>query len=469
MIDCLFPPVQDRLLFEDRLTRLLLSVSQRLPDSSVAPTLDMERFRIELAAFAFEESETLDTAAQWVVRQMEDGLVHVNHPRYFGLFNPTPTFPAQMADRIVAAFNPQLATATTSPVAVAIENHVIQAFARRIGLPEPAQGHFTTGGSEANYTAVIMALTQSCPNFATEGARAFLGAPVFYVSQDSHLAWIKIAHQAGIGRRAARLVPTDGDGQMDMAALMSTIHDDLENGCVPFMIVATAGTTNAGMIDPLYACSELAKGLGLWFHVDAAWGGGLIAHDELCVRLAGIETADSITIDGHKWFAATMGCGIFLTTRPQVLSEAFQVAAYFMPSSNPTVVDPYVSSVQWSRRFLGLRLFLSLAVAGWAGYGHHVEQTLVMGNLFVNKITNCGWTMVNDSPVGVTCIVPPDPASSVRAIVNHVVAAGQAWVSVATFEGREVIRVCVTSGMTTPQDVDDLVAALQTAVQSTGA
>src|SRR5262249_39715597 len=144
----------------------------------------------------------------------------------FGLFNPAPTFPAQCADRIAAVFNPQLATSTTSPAAVAIESHVIRSIAQRAGLPPEAVGHFTTGGAEANYTALICALTRSDPRFATEGARAFEGAPIFYISQESHLAWLKIAHQAGIGRSAVRLVATDGCGRMDPKALVEAIKAD---------------------------------------------------------------------------------------------------------------------------------------------------------------------------------------------------------------------------------------------------
>ena len=142
----------------------------------------------------------------------------MTHPRYFGLFNPAPTFPAQCADRIAGAFNPQLATWTTSPAAVEIEAHVIRSVARRAGCPPEVRGHFTSNGSEANYTALICALTRANPEFATKGARAFEGPPVFYVSRESHLGWLKSAHQAGIGRSAVRLVATDGFGRMDQNA-----------------------------------------------------------------------------------------------------------------------------------------------------------------------------------------------------------------------------------------------------------
>jgi glutamate/tyrosine decarboxylase-like PLP-dependent enzyme len=224
------------------------------------------------------------------------------------------------------------------------------------------------------------------------------------------------------------------------------------------MIAATAGTTNGGMIDPLVECAAIARRHGLWYHVDAAWGGGLIALDPPRHLLAGIEQADSVTIDAHKWFAATMGCGIFITRWPALLSTAFHVSASYMPSGTASV-DPYLNSVQWSRRFLGLRLFLSLATVGWDGYSDHVRRTLELGALFRDRIGSSCWTVVNDSPVGVLCMVPASKVP-VRSIVSHVLASGQAWVSVAMFEGREVVRACVTSGLTTAEDVSMGVAAL---------
>jgi aromatic-L-amino-acid/L-tryptophan decarboxylase len=243
------------------------------------------------------------------------------------------------------------------------------------------------------------------------------------------------------------------------------IRLDLSAGRVPFMVAATAGTTNAGMIDPLVACAEIARSSNLWYHVDAAWGGGLIASDKLKERLAGIELADSVTIDAHKWFATTMGCGMLITRWPALLSAAFHVAADFMPS-NTAAVDPYVTSMQWSRRFLGLRLFLSLAVAGWSGHGKHVERSVAMAHLLKEQLITCGWGALNEPLVGVLCIIPPKPRA-IRLIVQHVLASGRAWISVATTEGREVIRVCVTSGMTTTEDIADLVAALLQAADKT--
>ena len=456
----LFPAREDRERWDDFLTRELAHANERIAAGSVTPTLDLGTFRSELAEFDFRAPRALGELLSWTIAQMEHGLVHVTHPRYFGLFNPAPTFPAQCADRIVAVFNPQLATSTTSPAAVEIEAHVIRSVARRAGLPPDAGGHFTTAGSEANYTALICALTRSNGGFATEGARCFQGPPVFYVSRESHLAWLKIAHQAGVGRSAMRLVATDGCGRMDVNALAHTLSVDRSQGCVPIMIAATAGTTNAGMIDPLVACAGIARSYGLWYHVDAAWGGALIASDRLRGALEGIEQADSITIDAHKWFATTMGCGMFLTRHADVLSSAFQVSTGFMPSNVPNL-DPYVTTVQWSRRFLGLRLFLSLAAAGWAGYGKHVERSIELTELLKEELLARGWAILNDSPVAVLCIQPPPRFDDARSIVGRILSSGRVWVAAATFEGREIIRACVTHGETTPDDITELVNALQ--------
>ena len=458
----LFPLRQDRERVDDLLTRSLLDATARVNAGVVTPTIDPAAFRNELTSFDFAEPYPIDQLLQWIVARMEEGVVHVTHPRYFGLFNPSPTFPAQCADRIAASFNPQLATSTTSPVPVEIEAHVIRAIALRAGLPPPAVGHFTSGGSEANYTSLICALTTCNAEFATIGSRAFKGAPVFYVSRESHLAWLKIAHQAGIGRSAVRLVATDGCGRMDPNALASALDGDRKRGCVPVMIAATAGTTNAGMIDPLIECADLARSANMWYHVDAAWGGALIAAEHLRYLLSGIEQADSITIDAHKWFATTMGCGMFITRHPQALSSAFQVTTSFMPSNVPQL-DPYLSSAQWSRRFLGLRLFLSLAAAGWAGYAQHVEHSIRLAAMLRYQLTARGWSIVNDSPLAVLCIKPPLGCGRARSIVDRLLAGGRAWVAVARFEDSEIIRACITNGESTEDDVHQLVVALELA------
>jgi glutamate/tyrosine decarboxylase-like PLP-dependent enzyme len=458
-IPALFPQASDRERIGSWLTLELEESLRRVQKGSVAPTIDMQKFRAELESFDFSKPRPLEDALRWTIERMEHGIVQTANPRYFGLFNPGANFPSQCADRIAATFNPQLASSASSPVPVALESHVIRAVARRANFGEQSTGHFATGGSEANYTALLCALTAAHPNFSADGVRAFAGPARFYTSRDCHIAWLKIAHQAGVGRSAMRLVDTDGRGRMDPKALQRAIAEDRAAGAVPLMIVATAGTTGGGMIDPLHACADIAQLQGLWLHIDAAWGGAALASNRLRGVLDGIERADSITIDAHKWLATTMGCAIFITMRGDLLSEAFHASTSFMPSSI-SGVDPYLNSVQWSRRFVGLRLFLALTAAGWEGLGAHVERGVEVIDRIKEGLLASRWTIANDSPLAVLDAIPPAGFGDVRTLVRRVVASGRAWVAPTLFEGRDVVRICATNGETGPQDVDALIAAL---------
>jgi glutamate/tyrosine decarboxylase-like PLP-dependent enzyme len=460
----LFPDLNDRRFWDDRLTDLLWSAHERVAEGPVTPSIELEGFRQELRHFTFDGAADLEHVLSWTIDKLERGVVHLTHPRYFGLFNPAPSFPAQCADRIVNLFNPQLTTSRTSPVPVEIEAHVVASFARRVGLPDGSGGHFTTGGSEANYTALISALTRANPNFAADGARCFQGPPSIYVSAEAHHSWIKIAHQAGIGRTAVRIVKTDGKGRIDLGALSEAVSSDLAEGRVPVMVVGTAGTTTAGMVDPLPGCAALARAHGLWFHVDAAWGGAVVVSERSRHLVTGIEEGDSLTVDAHKWLATTMGCGMYLTPHPKVLSAAFQVSTGYMPSANAER-DPYLTSVQWSRRFLGLRLFLALAVAGWSGYAEHVEHALQLSRELQREMEERGWSLANEPSLAVLCLVPPQGAAAAPAVVDRLLRSGRAWISLAKFEGREVVRACVTHGETRSEDVRELVAALDEAAR----
>ncbi len=384
-------------------------------------------------------------------------MVHVAHPRYFGLFNPTPSLASRCADQLVGSFNPQLASAVTSPFPVAVEAHVIRDVSRRAGLPLGSGGHFTQGGSEANLTGLLCALTRAEPGYANHGTRAFAGQPTIYISREAHLVWLKAAHQTGIGRAAVVFVPTDGQGRMSLSALAEAVAADRNAGRFPVMIAATAGTTGAGMMDPLTGCGQIARAHGIWYHIDAAWAGALLASERLKHRLSGLELADSVTLDAHKWLATSMGCGMFLVSEPDVLATVFGAAMSCMPSRE--AADPYMTTAQWSRRFIGLRLFVALASVGWAGYGRHVEQAVAQSERVCAKLVSHGWICANDPCCAVLCMLPPGDASP-REIAREVVESGDAWVSATVFEDQDVLRICITSGTTTDRDVDVLAESL---------
>ena len=453
--DALFPNFTDLEFEENALTARLNTVRRNFASRKATGKRLSSDWLNGLHRMQFDQPEDLGELTEWVIEALDTCGVQMTHPGYLGLFNPSPTFPSECADRIASAFNPQICVHSHAPAAVEIEQHVIREIAQRARLPQGSNGHFTSGGAEANSAAVLCALQAKCPSYSDKGIWEFKGQPVIYVSKESHLAWLKIAHAAGIGRNSVRLVATDGTGRMDVALLEAAINEDLGKKYVPVLIAATAGTTNAGMIDPLSQCAELASEHELWFHVDAAWGGALMASDNYRDVLAGMERADSITIDAHKWFATTMGAGMFLTSRPEIPAQVFRVTASYMPESEESK-DFYLNSAQWSRRFVGLRLFLSLGAAGWRGYESHVEGTIRLIDRLTKRLKQAGWTHANNSPLGVSCMVPPGGHQAVQSYIEAVIDDGRFWLSQAIFEGKPVVRACVTNGRTDEATIDAL-------------
>lgn len=454
-MEALFPRFDELRTVEHSLSEKLGLVRERVASRNAAATDPPAEWLSELQAQNFEKPRDLEALMDWSIDALNTGIVQMTHPGYLGLFNPAPTFASECADRIAAAFNPQICVYSHAPAAVEIERRVLDEVARRAGLPEGSGGHFTSGGAEANSTAVLCALQRKCPEYADRGIVAFSGLPTIYASRESHLAWLKIAQSTGVGRSAVRLVATDGQGRMDAQALQSAILADLESGCIPTLLVATAGTTNAGMVDPLDSCAELAQKHGLWFHVDAAWGGAIISSPALRHAVLGIERADSITIDAHKWFATTMGAGMFFTRHPEISAEVFRVTTSYMPDSDASK-DYFVTSMQWSRRFVGLRLFLSLGAAGWEGFASHVERSVALTDRLTARLLQGGWVQANSSRLGVTCMIPPEGPDAVKRYVAAVHEDGRFWISRAVFEGVAVLRACVTNGRTDEPVIDEL-------------
>lgn len=171
-----------------------------------------------------------------------------------------------------------------APAANEMERHALRFIGGRLGFVE---GHFTSGGAEANHTAVVAALASHFPGWVADGAR---GEPVLYVSEEGHHSLLKIAGVTAVGRRAVRMVPTDGGLRMDVSALRSMVRSDREQGLHPFMVVGTAGTTSAGVVDPRPLLAGVCREEGLWLHVDAAWGGAAALSPLLRPVLDGIGT-----------------------------------------------------------------------------------------------------------------------------------------------------------------------------------
>jgi len=442
-----------------------------LPDLPVHAVPRAEAIRAHLAErYGFEQPIGAEELIDDVAGMLERWAVHVVHPRYFGYFNPTPLDEAVAADLLTAVFNPQLAVWSHAPAAVEMEQHVLRWVGGRLGLPAHGSGaHFTSGGSEANFTAVVAALTRTFPDYARSGLRRQELRPTVYHSEGAHDSFTKICHMTGIGRDALRPIPVDASLRMDVEALRRQLEADLEGGCRPVLVAATAGTTAAGVIDPLARIGAVCRELGVWFHVDAAWGGAALLSPRLRGHFQGIEAADSITCDAHKWFNVTMGAGMFFCRDASVLEEAFRVTTDYMPDVSRGSIDPFATSAQWSRRFIGLKLFLALASLGESGFAGMIERQAELGSYMREQLASAGWVHLSASPLPVCCFTHPafeGDEAALDSVLATVLARGQAWISKVALGGRRALRACVTSRLATRADVDTLISELSFALMS---
>ena len=358
----------------------------------------------------------------------------------------------------IQQLRPRIDDMQDAPASATMERHVIAWLLDRLGFPPQATGNFTSGGSEANATALLVALIRKYPSFAEEGLAGIASPPRFYASADSHLAWIKIARAAGLGTRSVRLVPTDGNGRLDPRALRSMIVEDEATRHTPFMIAATAGTTNAGEIDPLHDCRAIANEFGLHLHIDAAWAGALIVDDERKPLLDGIADADSVTIDAHKWLAVPMGAGMIFVRDTAAVASAFAVSTGYMPAGDG--VDAYITTSQWSRRFIGLRLWMMLRASGPEGYSEMFTRHFEAAATLRARLPEAGWSIRNRSALPVILFEDAVSGIASRDIADELERDGQTWLGCVEYEGRTLLRACLTSFLTSQHDLERLIDRL---------
>ncbi|MGH9394021.1 MAG: pyridoxal phosphate-dependent decarboxylase family protein, partial [Terriglobales bacterium] len=454
-----------RLQLWQRLATEIERYQRQVAGAPVAPALDPAALAASLKGFDFTTPMPPLEALAAALEGMWHHQVHTPHPRYFGLFNPAPTTMGIAADALVAAFNPQIAAWSHNPFAASVEQHLVQVLGAKFGYAADAcDGVFTSGGAEANHTALLCALTHACPEYARSGARALPRAAVIYTSALAHDSVRKAARLCGLGTDCVRGLEVDAGLRLVPAAVEAAIRADRAAGLAPLLLVATAGATSTGVVDPIPALAEVAARERLWFHVDAAWGGLAALVSELRPLLAAIERADSITFDAHKSLSVPMAAGMLLTRHREVLARTFSVSADYMPRDGAAVPeampDPFAHSMQWSRRFIGLKLFLSLAVAGWTGYEATLRHQVAMGELLRQAAPAEGWQVVNQTPLPLVCLA--DAATDIEATVRAVVASGEAWISSVRLPGgTAAVRACITNYGTQAADVEALLASLR--------
>ena len=419
-----------------------------------------------------ETGEDADKVLDEVFSQMVEKGFHVPSANYFGLMNPTPTYIGVLAEALVAALNPQLATVKRSQLASKIEHETVRWIGERVGWPGEFNGTFTTGGNEANFSGLALALAWRFPNAVEDGISSASGQPVLYASDEAHHSIDKSAGLLGIGRKALRRIPVDRNVQLDLRVLEQTIADDLSRGQKPFCVVATAGTTNSGAVDDMVALAEICDRHKLWLHVDGAYGGSAIFSNKYRHLVNGIEQADSITIDPHKWMAVPLAAGVILTRHPEMLERAFAVSAPYMPkAAEAKGIDNSRISTQWTRRMNSLKVWLTLRVHGRRAYDEHIERQMMLAQGFVAWLNSSEYFELA-APQVLPIVAfrlkngdlsPEQRAAAHSEVVQQVTRDGQRWISETRVNGQSVIRMMVISYLTEECHLRDLQQALQRA------
>jgi glutamate/tyrosine decarboxylase-like PLP-dependent enzyme len=450
-----------------------------LPDRPVQLPIEERTFG-QLRGLMPEAGEDADAVLDEMSHELINNGFHVPAANYFGLMNPTPTYMAVLAEAFVAALNPQLASLARSQLASKIEAETVRWIGERIcgrngnpGKPK-FDGTFTSGGNEANFSALAMALASHFPELVEDGFSGTGARPVLYSSSESHHSLDKSVGLLGLGRKALRRVPVNARLQLDSATLESHIQRDLAAGFQPCAVVATAGTTNSGAVDDLNALADICERHGLWFHVDGAYGAAVTFSNQHHEIVAGIERADSVTIDPHKWLAMPFAAGIVLTRNSEMLQTTFGVSTPYMPRiAGATIIDNFKVSAQWSRRMNSLKLWLTLRVHGRQAYEELVDQQLALARRFADWVRHSEHfeltldpqlTIVNFRVKGVP---EPDAAAANAAIVEAVTRDGQRWLSQTVAGGKNVIRMMIISYLTSERHLHGLQEALTVAARKT--
>lgn len=441
---------------------------EELPLSKPATS---EEIKNHLSQFTFEKPVESKSLVDNVLNMMQDWTLHSTNPRYFGLFNPTTPISSTMADAAVAFFNPQLAVWWHAPGAVEIEQHTLNYLGQKLGFnPKTMFSSFTSGGSESNMTAMLMAIAEQCPDYIHHGLRSLLSPPTIYISKTAHHSFIKVVKNIGMGLDHMRLIDVDENNRMDMKALEKQLELDEAAGFIPTVVVGTAGTTSMGIIDPLEEISKVCEEWGLWFHVDGAWGGACAMSGKNRDVLNGVEKADSITIDAHKWFSVPFGAGMLFTKNSGDLAEdVFGISADYVPKGRfetHHTVNYYTSTLQWSRRFMGLKLFMLFAEMGEQGMADRIDNMFDLGDYMRDKFVEGPWTLHNDTRLPIICVTNKsidDGILTTAEILAEIYRRNEFWISDIEMmnNGKKALRICITHYETTKEDIDFMYVALQ--------
>ncbi|MCX5378245.1 aspartate aminotransferase family protein [Streptomyces sp. NBC_00091] len=441
--------------------------------AELAPVID----GIDLDAPLADAAAALDELEEVYLRDA----VYFHHPRYLGHLNCPVVIPAVVGEAVLSAVNSSLDTWDQSIGGTLIERRLIDWTAQRIGLGPAADGVFTSGGSQSNFHALLLARDEACrivmKRALEEGTRLtkaeLLPKLRIFTSEASHFSVQKSAAMLGLGYEAVISVPVDRARRMDTAVLALELESCAAEGLFPMAVVATAGTTDFGSIDPLPEIARLADEHSAWMHVDAAYGCGLLVSPTRRHLLDGIEMADSVTVDYHKSFFQPVSSSAMLVRDRDTLRHATYHADYLNPRrmAEERIPNQVDKSIQTTRRFDALKLWMTLRVMGADGVGSLFDQVV--------DLAAAGWEVIDSDPRFEVVVKPqistlvfrylpggeprPDLVDEAQLHARKALfASGEAVVAGTKVDGKQYLKFTLLNPQTTTADIAavlDLLAA----------
>lgn len=370
---------------------------------------------------------------------------HLDHPRYFARVPGPSSYAAILGDWLSTGFNATATSWATAPGPSAIEYVVLDWLRSLLGLPEGTDSIMVSGGAMANLTALA-------------AARDAAGPGVAYLSDQTHSVLPRGLALLGVPDEDVRILPSDADLRFDLAALAAAVTADRARGRRPWLVAATAGTTNTGAVDPLGELADFCAAQGLWLHVDGAYGGPVALTGEGRAAMTGIERADSLVLDPHKWLFQPVDAGCVFIRRPGTLLETFSVdPEYLTDVTARTGPGDYRNrSPEMTRRARAVKLWLTFTVYGLDSIRAAISTCLDLARYAEEQVRESGhWDLVTPAQCGiVTFALRGAGAAEHQARAAALAADGRAAVTTTTLGGRSVLRLCLINPLTTRADID---------------
>ena len=371
--------------FKQMIIRTAEAIADSLCDTKAYAGLSPEDLKkaVHVENLLPDNGEGFDNVLDALKRQILPNFLRTSSTDYMAHLHSPALLESIAAELIIAAFNQSMDSWDQAPVATEVELEVIQKLCSLYGYDEKSDGVFTSGGSQSNISALLFARDWYCKNKLGYDVKKH-GLPEnyrklrIYTSEISHFSMEKGAHLLGLGYDAVVKVPVDDKQKMDACALEKLIGQDLENGNLPFCVVATIGTTDYGSIDPMNEISSVCQKYGLWLHADAAYGSAVILSSKYAQRVAGFNLCDSITVDFHKMFLLPISCSAVLL-RDASNFEALELHADYL-NREEDEEDGYTNlvgkSLQTTRRFDALKVWVSFKMRGKDGWGEIIDTCM---------------------------------------------------------------------------------------------